>query len=214
METPKPKLTLSDITKHYPVLEIIVPELTSKELYALARSSKQNWMNVMAKPTSARNLMLKTTCDGEGVKWKLTVTGMLDIVGAHNVANLGHLGCQTQSNKLCELCGFKVCKECKFSDDDDVEGFHFQAQDGLIFNGKPVTGTIRHSDIMNKVACEVKDCACGAQARDEKLHQYCAQCHRLVLPTVYEKRNNPPLDRAATVSRLAQLYPGANVLIM
>ncbi|KAF2142799.1 uncharacterized protein K452DRAFT_297332 [Aplosporella prunicola CBS 121167] len=56
---------LSDLIVHYPILTSLAAELTSMELFNLARTSKAAWANIVASSEeSLPNLMRLTKCDG------------------------------------------------------------------------------------------------------------------------------------------------------
>ncbi|KAF2142796.1 uncharacterized protein K452DRAFT_297329 [Aplosporella prunicola CBS 121167] len=149
---------LADLTGRYPLLRSLVPNLTSRDLYSLARSSKKNWLNIMANATSARSLMHMSMCCGEGEKWLAVLK------------RPSSRECQKHDGELCERCGFKTCKNCVFDHGKERLGFRFMESDGLVFNGEPLTGVIHYSDVSDNMIALCMKCAPAFESQTAECH--------------------------------------------
>lgn len=102
-------LQLSDLVNHYPIRYSIAKYLTTRELRAIACTSKENYDHVVgSRPEIFASLKKYTICEG-------------DFVGAHRVPLKEEVGelkihlrnpCLGRTRTFCEQCGATVCTNC------------------------------------------------------------------------------------------------------
>lgn len=110
---------LCELIRHYPIICSLVPHLTSRELFALARTSKENWAYIVG-PYKAYydNIRRRTRCEGPQKKpWPITIQGEhFSLEATRQPGAASHTNysddCLPCEGTFCDLCGCKVCKGC------------------------------------------------------------------------------------------------------